>query len=117
MNGLMDLKLAGKRALVQGASKGIGRAIAAALAKEGARVAICARDPASLEATAKAIGAERFFSCDLSRAGQGRESAERARRELGGLDIVVVNGGGPPRGSFMEVSPELWHAQFQNVWM
>ena len=105
----MDLGLGGSRALVGGASRGIGAAIARALAAEGVRVAVVARDMARLQAQAKQIGGI-AVAVDLSTADGPAEAVERANIALGGLDLVVINSGGPPSGTFDAVSEAQWHA-------
>ena len=101
----MDLRLAGKVAVVYGASRGLGRAAAEALAAEGARVAIVARHEAALADAAAAMrGATRSevqpIVCDVSRADDVRRSIDEVARSFGGLDIVVNNSGGPKAGNF-----------------
>ncbi len=88
MNGRLD----GKIALVTGASRGIGKAIAAAFAREGARVAICGRKQESLDAVAKELG-ERVvpFACHVGRSGELQRLADATERELGPVDILVNN--------------------------
>ncbi len=113
----MDLQLKGKKALVLGASAGIGRAIAQTLIAEGATAAIAARTADKLKATAQEIGAAHHFPCDLSQAGAARELTTAAIKALGGLDIIVTNTGGPKRGTFAEISDEQWQRDFQNLWM
>jgi 3-oxoacyl-[acyl-carrier protein] reductase len=113
----MDLQLNGKKALVLGASAGIGRAIAQTLIAEGATVAISARNADKLKTTAKEIGAAHHFACDLSTAGAANELTTNAMKALGGLDILVTNTGGPKRGNFADISAEQWHHDFQNLWM
>lgn len=98
----MQFGLEGKRALVMGASSGLGRAIAQALINEGATVAICARDGARIEATATALGAM-AFPCDLSEPGAAEDLVHRVTEKLGGINILVTNTGGPPAGSFLEL--------------
>lgn len=83
------MKLQGKKALITGASRGIGRAIALAFAKEGATLALGSRDLASLETLAKAIGNARAVRLDVS----DPESIARAREEVGDVEIVVNNAG------------------------
>lgn len=93
----MDLGLNGRVALVTGASKGIGRAIAAELAAEGARVAISARSRESVDAAAAEIGASGFVHDSA-----GLDAAPRLLRDveaaLGPIDVLVCNTGGPPAG-------------------
>lgn len=101
----MDLGLAGKIAIVYGASRGLGRAAAEALAAEGARVAIVARGEAVLTDAAAAIrrtarGEVLPIVCDVSRAADVHRSIDDVARTFGGLDIVVNNSGGPKAGSF-----------------
>ena len=111
----MDLGLAGRVALVTGASKGIGAGIAAALAAEGARVAVASRDPARIEAAAARIGALPviFDSEDLD-AVDG--VVDRVERDLGPVDIYVANTGGPPAGDDpLGFSREEWEAAHRTL--
>lgn len=90
----MDLGLSGKRVVVTGASKGIGRAIAKSFLDEGANVAICARGEADLKATAidlQAIGEIHYRCADMADSETPREFIDWAVGEMGGLDIVVSN--------------------------
>lgn len=112
----MDLGLNAKRALVTGASRGLGKAIAAALCAEGAKVAICARDTARVQAAAKEIGAT-GLTADLSQAGAADALLRQAAEKLGGIDILTVNTGGPPAGDFAAVSAAAWRAAFEGLWM
>ena len=109
----MDLELNGKTALVTGASKGIGKAIARGLAHEGVRVAICSRDATSLSAAAKEIGAGArgeviAIPGDLSRADQVQRIAEDAAGRLGRVDILVNNAGAIRGGDFLKIPDEQW---------
>ena len=113
----MDLAIKGKRALVLGASAGLGRAVAQALVGEGVRVAIVSRDPARIEATHAEIGSEAAFALDLSRPGAGRRAVELAIARLGGLDIVCCNTGGPAKAQFADVTPEAWQDGFESLFM
>lgn len=97
----MDLGLEGKRAAVAAASRGLGFAVAAALAVEGTRVAICGRDAGRIEAAAERIGsAAEPLVADVSTPDGAERFVAEARRALGGLDILVTNAGGPPPGTF-----------------
>lgn len=104
----MDLGIAGRVALVGASSRGLGRASAAALAGEGARVAICGRDESSLAETAEALragGAEVLaVAADITAAGTPAQLVEETVARFGRLDIVVPNAGGPPPGRALEVS-------------
>ncbi len=109
----MDLGIRGRRALVTGASKGLGLAAARALAAEGCQVAICARNQEALAAEAGRIAAEfgvraLGLAADLSRPGAAAEVAARALADLGGVDILVTNAGGPPVGTFDSFGEEDW---------
>jgi len=111
----MDLGLAGKAALVGGASRGIGKAVAMALAREGCRVGIGARGREGLEAAAAEIagatGSEVLpVVCDMSRYDDIRRFVAETVSRFGGLDIVVNNAGGPPLGPFEAHSEEAWQA-------
>jgi NAD(P)-dependent dehydrogenase (short-subunit alcohol dehydrogenase family) len=91
----MDLRLEGKKAIVTGASRGIGRAIAAALAGEGASIAICARGQTSLDeavASFRVTGGEAFGDCvDVRDTDNFSGWIESAAERLGGLDILISN--------------------------
>lgn len=113
----MDLKIRGKKALVMGASMGLGRGVAEALVKEGAQVAICARTPATLEKTQKEIGAALAVPADLSKKGACRDVVRRLLDQWGGLDILVINTGGPAKGPFESITDEQWQEGFQSLWM
>ncbi|HKZ50612.1 MAG TPA: SDR family NAD(P)-dependent oxidoreductase, partial [Dehalococcoidia bacterium] len=109
----MDLGLTGKVALVGGASKGIGRAVALGLASEGCRVAIAARRPGDLEVAAQEIrrqtGAEVLpVACDMARYDDIKRLVRDSVDRFGRLDIVVNNAGGPPTGTFEELTEEQW---------
>ncbi len=91
----MDLGLAGKIALVSGASAGLGRAIAAELADEGATVAIASRSRQRIDATAREIGAAGFVWDTSDVDGAGPLLAE-VEATLGAVDVLVTNTGGPP---------------------
>jgi 3-oxoacyl-[acyl-carrier protein] reductase len=109
----VDLGLDGRQALVTAASKGLGRACAAALSAEGAKVFISSRDAASIESAGKAIGAAGWQAADVSKAGDLEALVTAAVAKLGGLDILVVNAGGPPPGTFQTTPLESWDVAFQ----
>lgn len=117
----MDLGLAGKVALVGGASRGIGKAVAMGLAQEGCRVAICARGREALEAAAAEIagatGSEVLpVICDMAQYDDIRRFVAETVSRFGGLDIVVNNAGGPPLGTFEAHSDDVWQgALAQNL--
>ena len=105
----MDLQLHGKRVLVTGGSKGIGRAAAGVLAEEGCCVLIAARDAAALESAAKDIRAKTgnevlWRATDLSQRGAAEALAEWA----GDLDILVNNAGAIPGGDLLSVDEDTW---------
>ncbi len=91
----MDLGLAGKLCLVSGASRGIGRAIAIALAREGARVAVVARGQADLATLLRELpgGPHVSFVADIATADGASAAVDGCVRELGGLDVVIANVG------------------------
>jgi 3-oxoacyl-[acyl-carrier protein] reductase len=94
----MDLGLDGCRALITGASKGLGKACAKVLAAEGARVFICARSSEETERAAREVHAAGWAAADVSRAEEVRRVVADASVALGGLDILITNAGGPPTG-------------------
>ncbi|HET9793228.1 MAG TPA: SDR family oxidoreductase [Thermoanaerobaculia bacterium] len=119
----MDLELKGRPAMVAAASKGIGRAVATGLAREGCRVSICSRSADSLKGAREAIlgeapGAEiQTAVCDLSRAAD-LEAWHRATVDrFGGVDILVTNAGGPPAAKFEELTEDQWRAGIEGTLM
>ena len=95
----MELGIAGCRAAVAAASGGLGFATARALAEEGVRVALCAREPERVRAAAARIGRGAVgIACDVGDAEGARRFVAQARDALGGVDILVANCGGPPAG-------------------
>jgi 3-oxoacyl-[acyl-carrier protein] reductase len=114
----MDLGLRGKVALVAAASQGMGRATALALAREGAKVAICARNQGPLDAAATAIrnetGADVLaFRADVARAADIRGFVDAAAKSFGGVDLLVANAGGPPTGRFDALTEEQWSQAYE----
>jgi len=99
----LDLKLDGRSALVTGGSRGIGLAIARALASEGVRLKLAARDAARLKGVCDELGATPL-AFDLSRP----ESIEALVEAAGDVDILVNNAGGIPRGTLEEIDGEAW---------
>lgn len=97
----MDLKIKGKTALVTGASGGLGLAVARALAAEGVRVAISSRSRSKINAAATTVGGDAVpLVCDMTDAASRATLVEQAANQLGPLDILVINSGGPPSGPF-----------------
>jgi 3-oxoacyl-[acyl-carrier protein] reductase len=116
----VDLGLNGKVALVAASSKGLGKASALALAREGARVTICARDPAALDAAAGDIRAETgaevlAVPADLTSAEDISAVVAATGERFGGVDVLVNNSGGPRIGSFGDLSDEDWRQAFETV--
>lgn len=105
----MDLNIAGRRALVLGGNRGMGLAIAKALAAEGAAVVIAARDAAALASAAQAIGAARTFTLDLS----DTPSLPAFAAAVGPIDILVNNTGGSPYGGVVGREPGDWDESFR----
>ena len=107
--------------MVAAASKGLGRAIAEALAAEGCRVSICARSLESLEAVRQAIessGAEVLpVACDVSKADDLQRWFDETIARFGHVDILVTNTGGPPAAPFMKLTEEQWRSGIDSTLM
>jgi 3-oxoacyl-[acyl-carrier protein] reductase len=109
----MDFGLKGKVALVAASSKGLGRSVALGLAKENAKVVICARDKNVLEKTAEEIrndapGDVLAIPADVSKYAEVKQLVTRTVTRFGQLDILVTNAGGPPSGTFEAISLDEW---------
>ncbi len=113
----MDLMIRDKVALVFGASKGLGKAIAAALVQEGATVVIASRNREQLEMAQEETGAAGFFTVDLQLEGDGARVVQETLRQYGSVDIVVTNSGGPPNGLFDDIDNTVWKNQYQNLFL
>jgi 3-oxoacyl-[acyl-carrier protein] reductase len=116
----MELGLRGRRALVMGASKGLGRAIAESLAREGTSLAISGRDAARLAPVCdalKRLGAQaaHAFAADVANGADMDSLADGAVTALGGVDILVLNHGGPPAGTAADLTEELLETWFRSI--
>jgi 3-oxoacyl-[acyl-carrier protein] reductase len=112
----MDLGLKGRVALVMGASQGIGRGIAAALAREEARVAIASRSQERIEETAAAIeGDVTPFVADATDLDRLAELPGEVETALGRVDILVPNTGGPPLGGALIHELEHWEPAYRSL--
>ena len=105
----MDLGLTGKVAMVAGASRGLGFAVAEALAREGAQVSIASRDENAIQAAATRIGKDALgVAVDVKSADAiARWTAETERR-FGGVDLLFTNSGGPPAGAAIAMDDTAW---------
>ena len=112
----MDLGIDGRVALVMGASKGIGRAIAAALAGEGARVAIASRSGERLRATAERIDGEVTpFEADTADLERLAALPDEVEAQLGTIEILVTNTGGPPLGGALDADLDAWRQAYEHL--
>ena len=114
----MDLGLKGKVAMVAGASRGLGYAVARGLATEGARVSISSRSGDAIDAAAKRITAETGSAALATpldvKSGDGITIwYDRTVKEFGGVDLLFVNAGGPPAGSALSFDDEAWKGAFE----
>jgi len=118
----VELGLAGRRAIVTGGSKGIGKAIAAELVAEGVVVTICSRHPDELDATAaelvkqlagEATGSVLAMPCDVTDPGQVTAFVEAATAAMGGLDILVNNAGAAKPGQFATLTDDDWRTDIE----
>jgi len=110
----MDLGIAGRRAAVAAASKGLGFAVASALVAEGVRVAVCGRRADTIEAAAATLGGRTVpIVADVSSVEGATGFVRDARAALGGVDILVANAGGPPPGNFASVTVDQYLDAFE----
>ncbi|MFL5372833.1 MAG: SDR family oxidoreductase [Myxococcales bacterium] len=113
----MDLGIAGRVALVTGASSGIGAAVALALAREGVKLAVAARRQEKLEEVARRArnaGAQeaRAFTADQTDAAALTALVREVEGKVGSVEILVVNGGGPRPGTYTQMQPADWDAAY-----
>ena len=109
----MQLGLKDRVAIVAAASQGLGKAVALSLAKEGAKLAICARGAEALKATASALPTECLaMDVDVTVESQVRAFVEATLARFGRIDICVTNAGGPPARQFESASVDDWRAAF-----
>jgi 3-oxoacyl-[acyl-carrier protein] reductase len=108
----MELGLKGRRALVTAATRGLGRACAEALAREGASVFVAARDEEGLVELNRRIGGAGYRVTDVSVREQVEALVAAAVEALGGLDVLIVNAGGAPPGTLDQVDDETWESAF-----
>jgi len=118
----MNLELKGKIAIIGGSSKGLGKACAMALAREGAEVAICARNEKELLNTADQIrwkyGTDVLaITVDLTRYEDIKKLVNETIKRFGRIDILVNNTGGPTPGGFFDLDDEAWEMAFQRLLM
>ena len=105
----MELGLKGKVAMVAGASRGLGYAVAKALADEGARVSIASRDEAAIRAAAQRLGNDVLpIPVDVRAAGEIRDWAAAVEEKFGGIDLLFTNSGGPPTGPTLSFDDRAW---------
>src|SRR5262245_58064990 len=108
--------LQGKTAIVTGSSRGIGRAIAMRLAKDGARVVVCARTADALEQVVREItsggGTAASLALDLREPQAGAGLVDFTLKTFGGVDVIVNNAGATRRGEFVKLTDEDWLDSF-----
>src|SRR5213596_3584671 len=107
----MDLGLAGRVALVCGSTKGLGRAVAKALAQEGARVAVNGRHDDAVQRAAEQLCADtgQSVTAFVAVPAQAEGLVERVLHELGRLDVLFCNASGPPAAPFSQQTGEAFH--------
>lgn len=112
----MELGLNGKVAMVAAGSKGIGFATAKLLVAEGCRVSICSRSQESVDAALSVLGSNaRGYVADVSSGDQIEDWFDRTRADLGSPEILVTNTGGPPAGSWQQMTDAQWQSGFDST--
>ncbi len=115
----MEIGLTNKNVVVMASSQGLGKAIALEFAKEGTNVFLTSRNEASLQQTAEEIkqlsGNDQIYyqTCDMSSADDIEKLFQEVNQNLGSVDILINNTGGPKAGGFEEVTDEDWYASFE----
>jgi 3-oxoacyl-[acyl-carrier protein] reductase len=114
----MDLQLTGKVALVVASSKGLGKAIAGQLAAEGCDVMLTSRnaeqlDLARQELLPSATGRVACYPCDITKRAEIQTLVAATRKQLGPIDILINNAGGPPGGGFEQIDDDAWQEAFE----
>jgi 3-oxoacyl-[acyl-carrier protein] reductase len=113
----VELGIGGKVAMVAAASKGIGFATAKALAQEGARVSICARNEPNLKQAVDAVPGSFGTVCDVSDSGSLANWHQATLDYFGPPEVLVTNTGGPPAGNWTELSDDQWQSGFDSTLM
>lgn len=119
----MQLILDGKKALVFGSSGGIGRAVVESLLKEKTHVVVNSRNnervQRAVDECKKTFSTEHVFGviADISKSSEAKRAVEDSIKLLSGLDILVMNTGGPAKGSFEDITTEQWLFDYQNLWI
>lgn len=114
----MDLQLQGKVALVVASSQGLGKAVATELVKEGAHVMLTSRDAAKLEVVQQELallgkGSVAWHRADITKAEDIQALVAATRERFGKIDILINNAGGPPAGTFAQLSDDDWQRAFE----
>ncbi len=113
----MDLKLKGKIAVITGGTEGIGKASAFEFAREGAKVAICARNAEGVEKTVaeiRAAGGDAFgMAADMSKMDDIQRFIDAVVKQFGAIDILVNNAGTSARGAFLDITDDTWHSDIE----
>ncbi len=114
----MDLQLNGRTAIVLASTKGLGKATAVSLAREGTNVTISGRDEAALSVTAREIEeitgrAPLALVVDLTKAADIQRLIDETVKRFGGVDILINNTGGPVAGTFDQMTDEMWQQAFE----
>ena len=113
----MNLQLENKKALVFGSSTGIGYAIAESLMEEKAKVCVNSRNADRLQKTMSSLKTDFGVVADLTKPLEAKRAVAEAINKLKGLDILVMNTGGPAKGNFSDISNDQWMLDFQNLWL